>query len=400
MFKENWQKNFAILYTGQAILLLTSKLIQMAIVWYLIDTTNSAGVLAFATLVGFLPQAIIGYFAGAIIDRYNKKRVIFFSVLFVTFFSFVLFAYWSITTPSIPFIYTILFLRALGMAFHQPALQSMVPLIVPKEMLTKYAGIAKSFESVSDLLSPALAAFFYTIIAINFIILIDVIGLLVALVVLMLVKIELMDTKREEYYYKSELKKGLVYLKEKQGLVALLIISGLYAIIYFPIGTLFPLIAISHFDIGIEGSATLEIIFSLGTLMGAFLLAFVGNKLNKILAYILSIIVYGAGLVVIGLLPIELYLVFFVIAFIMGISIPFYHSVQTAIIQYNVDFEYLGRILTLISSFQRFLMPIGLILSSMFVEVIGIENWFFYSGIITIILAIVASSLKSLKKLK
>lgn len=400
MFKEIWQKNFAILYTGQAILLLTSKLIQMSIIWFLIDTTNSAAVLAFATFVGFLPQAIIGYFAGAIIDRYNKKRVIFFSIIFVSFITFILFAYWSITTPSIPFIYTILFLRAIGMAFHQPALQSMVPLIVPKEMLTKYAGLAKSFESVSDLISPALAAFFYTIIAINYIILIDVVGALIALVVLMLVKTQLSDTKREEYHYKSELKKGLVYLKQKQGLVALLIISGLYAIIYFPIGTLFPLIAISHFDIGINGSATLEIIFSLGTLTGAFLLAFMGNKLNKIFAFILSIIIYGSGLVIIGLLPIELYLIFFTIAFIMGISLPFYHSVQTAIIQYNVDFEYLGRIITLISSFQRFLMPIGLILSSMFVDVIGIGNWFFYSGIISLILALIAANLKSLKKLK
>ncbi len=400
MFKEDWQKNFGILYFGQAISVATSKIIQMASVWYLIDITNSAAVLAFATLVGFLPQAFIGYFAGTIIDRYDKKRIIVLADLFIALVTLILFIHWTIEAPSIPFIYLILFFRSIGMAFHQPALQSLVPLIVPKKSLTKYAGLAKSFESISDLLSPALAAFFYTIIKVNFIMLFDVFGALVAMGVLMFVKTEREDTIREEYHYKSELKNGLVYLKAHRGLMSLLIISGLYAVIYFPIGTLFPLIAISHFNIGIEGSASIEIIFSLGTLAGALLLGIFGGKINKIFVYTLSIATYGFCLVIIGILPIELYIIFFFLAFIMGISIPYYHSVQTAIIQYNVTFEYLGRVLTLVSSFQRFLMPIGLILSSVLVEKIGIDQWFFYSGIATLLLVILCISFKSLHDLK
>lgn len=400
MFKEAWQKNFSILYFGQAISVATSKIIQMAIVWYLIDITNSAAVLAFATLVGFLPQAFIGYFAGTIIDRFNKRKIMIISDIFIAFVTLILFISWSFEAPSISFIYIILFFRSIGMAFHQPALQSLVPLIVPKESLTKYAGLAKSFESISDLLSPALAAFFYTLIATNFIMLFDVFGALVAIAVLKFVTTEKEDTSRVEYHYKSELKNGLIYLKAKSGLVALLVISSLYAIIYFPIGTLFPLIAISHFQIGIEGSASIEIIFSLGTLVGALLLGIFGGKINKIVVYTLSIAIYGICLVIIGLIPIELYILFFILAFIMGISIPYYHSIQTAIIQYNVSYEYIGRVLTIISSFQRFLMPIGLILSSILVEIIGIDKWFLYSGILTLFLVLLCISFKSLRDLK
>lgn len=400
MIRDNWKINFSILYFGQAISVMTSKVIQMAIVWYLIDTTNSAAVLAYATLVGFLPQAFIGYFAGTIVDRFDKKRIIVISDLFVALVTFILFVYWSIDTPSIPFIYVILFLRSIGMAFHQPALQALVTLIVPKENLTKYAGLAKTFESVSDLISPAIAAFFYSIISVNFIMLFDVFGALLAMVVLLFVKTTVVDTKREEYYYKSELKNGLIYLKQKQGLIALLIISSLYAIIYFPIGTLFPLISMSHFNIGVAGSATVEIIFSLGTLGGAVLLGIFGSKINKIKAYTVSIATYGICTLLIGIIPIEVYVLFFALAFIMGITIPYYHSVQTAIIQYNVSFEYLGRIITIISSFQRFLMPIGLILSSVLVEIIGIDKWFFYSGVFTLMLVVLCISFKSLRELK
>ncbi len=50
---EKWQKEFLILWTGQAVSILTSAIIQMAIIWYLIDKTGSAAVLTFATLIGW-----------------------------------------------------------------------------------------------------------------------------------------------------------------------------------------------------------------------------------------------------------------------------------------------------------------------------------------------------------
>ena len=72
---QNWKKQFAILWCGQATSLFTSSVLQMAIIWYLTEKTGSAAVLSFATLVGFLPQAILGTFIGALIDRYDRKTI-------------------------------------------------------------------------------------------------------------------------------------------------------------------------------------------------------------------------------------------------------------------------------------------------------------------------------------
>lgn len=47
----------------------------MSIVWYLTDITGSAAILTLATLLGFLPQAVLGPFTGVIIDRYNRKTI-------------------------------------------------------------------------------------------------------------------------------------------------------------------------------------------------------------------------------------------------------------------------------------------------------------------------------------
>mgnify|MGYP000475477763 CR=1 FL=1 len=55
-----WRKKYFTIWTGQGISTLTSSIVQMAIIWYITGRTKSAAVLSFATLAGFLPQAVLG----------------------------------------------------------------------------------------------------------------------------------------------------------------------------------------------------------------------------------------------------------------------------------------------------------------------------------------------------
>ena len=57
---RNWKQDFYTIWAGQAVSLITSGVLQMAIIWHLTNTTGSAMVLSMATLVGFLPQAVLG----------------------------------------------------------------------------------------------------------------------------------------------------------------------------------------------------------------------------------------------------------------------------------------------------------------------------------------------------
>jgi DHA3 family macrolide efflux protein-like MFS transporter len=72
---HKWKQKFIVLWSGQAISIFTSSVIQMAIIWYLTDRTGSAAILSLATLAGFLPQAVLGPFIGVLIDRYNRYLV-------------------------------------------------------------------------------------------------------------------------------------------------------------------------------------------------------------------------------------------------------------------------------------------------------------------------------------
>lgn len=105
----------------------------------------------------------------------------------------------------------------------------------------------------------------------------------------------------------------------------------------------------------------------------------------------------GVGLVLTGLLPPSGFKTFVVLATMMGITIPFYYGVLTAIFQIKIQSEYLGRVLSLSTSLSMLAMRIGLILSGTFAEVIGVENWFLISGILAVLLAMVGAMLPALR---
>ena len=77
--KENlsskWQVRFFTIWTGQTLSLVSSELVQFALIWWLIETTESATVLSVATMIALLPKAILSPFSGALVDRWNRRVV-------------------------------------------------------------------------------------------------------------------------------------------------------------------------------------------------------------------------------------------------------------------------------------------------------------------------------------
>ncbi len=57
---SQWKRDFFTIWAGQAASLITSAILQMAIIFYLTEKTGSALVLSIASLVGFLPYALLG----------------------------------------------------------------------------------------------------------------------------------------------------------------------------------------------------------------------------------------------------------------------------------------------------------------------------------------------------
>ena len=153
----------------------------------------------------------------------------------------------------------------------------------------------------------------------------------------------------------------------------------------------------SYFGGTFADASIIEIVFAAGALIGSITLGKWGEKIDKIGAIKKSIGGMGIALIATGLLPPSGFKFFIVLATIMGATIPFYYGVLTAIFQLKIKSEFLGRVLSLSTSMSMIAMPIGLILSGTFAEVIGIENWFLISGVLAVILSLICAMLPSLR---
>lgn len=83
----------------------------------------------------------------------------------------------------------------------------------------------------------------------------------------------------------------------------------------------------------------------------------------------------------------------------MGLSVPFYSGVQTALFQEKIKPEYLGRVFSLTGSIMSLAMPVGLILSGFFADRIGVNHWFLMSGILVIGIAAICPLVTDVRNL-
>lgn len=396
---KNWKKTFYTIWAGQAFSQLSSSILQFAIVWYLTDKTKSGIVLSLAMLVGFLPQGLLGPFIGVYIDRMNRKMLMVISDLSIAAVSLVLAVCALGRELPIWLVLAVMLARAIGTAFHTPTLQAVTPQLVPKEELTRCAGYTQSLQSVSQILSPALAAVLYSSWDLSAIIFLDVAGAVIAVLFLAVCKIPKHEGagNLEKVHVVKEAMEGLHILCTKKGMLGLVLVSSLYTIAMMPVSALFPLMSMGRFGGTSTHASIVEIIFSIGFFVGALILGKWGGTKNKIYTIIGSYILMAFCLFGSGLLPANGYIVFCVFSGLMGVSGPFYWGMYTPILQEKFEEKYMGRVMSITSSMRLITGPAALVVSGIFADYYGEENWFLVAGVIVTAAAICCVAIPSIR---
>ena len=138
-FQSNWKPKFFTIWSGQALSLVGSALVQFSLVWWLTVEMDSATILATASLIALLPQIVLGPFIGALVDRWNRRVIMIVADTFIALATVLLIILFALGRAEVWHIYALLFIRSLGGALHFPAMASSTSLMVPKQHLTRLA---------------------------------------------------------------------------------------------------------------------------------------------------------------------------------------------------------------------------------------------------------------------
>lgn len=399
---DNWKRVFAIIWTGQFLSILTSSIVNFAIVLWLSLETGSAEVLAFATMAALLPQSVLGLFTGIFIDRWKRKRVMIMADSFIAFCTLILAVLFYFDLAKISHIYVLLALRSVGSAFHMPAMQASVPLLAPKSELMRIAGINQVIQSVCNIAGPALAGLFITMMKMTNILLLDVAGAAFACLSLCFVFIPdpSHEERNSELHLWREAKEAIMEVRNQYGLSWLFLLSILATFVIMPVSVLFPLMTLNHFAGNAFQVSLVEVSWGGGALLAGALLGLKKYRWNEILLINGMYIALGLTFLFSGLLPVSGFIWFAVLTALGGVCGSLYFATFTTVIQSRIDPGVMGRVFSFYMSFSMLPSMIGLLSTGFLADSIGLGNTFIISGGFLCLVGIISFFIPSLISLK
>lgn len=384
----NWKKPFFTVWTGQVFSLLGSGLVQFALVWWLTQTTGSAVVLASATLAAILPQIFLGPFAGALVDRWNRRLVMIVadsSIAAVTIF--LAFLYWSgMIQPW--HVFAILFLRSLGGVFHYNAMQASTSLMVPEKHLARVSGLNQTLQGALNIATPPLGALLLQLLQMYYVLAIDVVTAAIAVTTLLFVVIPQPVRKDASEIVTPrvllrDVREGLHYVAAWPGLIAILIMAMLINFLFTPASTLMPLMITNHFHGTAWHLGAMESFWGIGVVAGGVVLSVWGGFKRKVFTSMTGLIGMGSGALLVGLTPGTAFSMAVVGYAISGFMNPITNGPLMAFLQSRVSPEMQGRVFSLINSASMAMMPLGTLAAAPVATWLGIPAWFVAAGVVT-----------------
>lgn len=389
--KNGWAGRFFTIWTGQAFSIFGSQLVNFALIWWLTMTTGSATVLATASIVGILPQIILGPLAGVIIDRGNRRIIMMLADGAVALATAALAASFILGWEQTWQVYLVLFLRAVAGSFHWPAMAASTSLMVPKEHLARVQGANQTLNGGLNIIAAPLAALLLESFSVQVVLGIDIATALLAILPLFFIPIPQPPASprarteggpaRPSMW--EDLRAGLGYVGKWPGLLLILMMATLINLVLTPAFSLLPLLVKNDFAGGAMQLAWVEAAAGIGTIAGGLALGIWGGFKRRILTTLLGLIGIATGSFLIGFTPSGFFLVVVGAMLWMGIMMPMVNGPLLAVIQAIVAPEMQGRVFTLISSLAAAMSPLGLAIAGPLADIAGVRTWFILGGIVT-----------------
>ncbi|MFQ6101622.1 MAG: MFS transporter [Anaerolineae bacterium] len=383
--RPKWQIPFFTIWTGQAFSLLGSMLVQFALVWWLTKTTGSATVLATATLVAMLPGIFVGPFAGALVDRWNRRVVMLVADGIIALATAGLAYLFYLDAARVWHVYAILLIRATAGGFHWPAMQASTSLMVPEKHLSRVAGLNQTLNGVMNIVSPPLGALLMSILPLQSVLAIDVGTAIPA--ILPLIFIHIPQPKRqavsgtpEKPSLWGDVREGLRYVWGWPGLFAILVMATVLNLLFNPAFSLLPILVTKHFGGEALELGWIESAWGIGVVLGGVTLSAWGGFRRRVLTSLLGLVGMGLGTLLIGMAPGTAFWLALTAMFATGFMNPIVNGPLFAVVQARVAPEMQGRVFTLIQSAAMAMSPLGMAVAGPVADWLGVRIWYLVAG--------------------
>lgn len=393
--------DFFALWLGNLISVLGNDFHFIALLWLVSQLTKSTLSVGLVMTYSFLPPLFFGLFAGVFVDMWNRKNtMIICDVIRAILVLLIPILYYG-GLLQIWHLYVIVFLISFFNIFHESANRSMIPnLVRPKELVTANSISEVSFQ-LTNIFGSALAGILISIIGTVNIFFIDSFSYLFSALMIFTIRFVglQMDIRLEGVKdILARVWEGLKTIKANTIILTILIMMAIMNFALGPFNVLTPRLSEEILKAGSTGFGFIMSAFSVGMLIGAFLIGSLGKRIPVGKSITLGILIAGFFFSIFALSKNIFNSLILVAIFGFSFAAPKVYGIT--IIQNLVPDSIRGRIFSIQMLLSNIMFPLSFLLSGWLGEKIVVSWILFGCGILMIANGICGYSIKRLRETK
>ena len=393
-------KSYLYFWGGQLASLLGSSIVQFVIIVWITLETGSLIVLSWANFFLMFPILIFTPIAGVLSDRYDRKKIIVIADSTQAFLTVILIGFFIVDYINLGVIFSFLSLRTVCQAFHSPTVAAITPSMVPKDKLSRMNGFDFIFSGLVQVIGAPIGGLLVTFFDIKFILWVDVITFLIALIPLILVKfpaVHINHNKSEKKSFIEDFKIGLKVFRTIPGLVLILFISMFVNFLLQPLLVLMPFYILNTHGGNPLIYGFINMLFPAASLVGALIPSFKKTWKNKIRVIFTGLLFVEIGYLIYALAPIGSFPIIASGTILIGFVLPIINTLAINIFQIAVPKDKIGRVMSIILTMSMVISPLGAVIAGPLSVIFGLTNLYLYCALIGIAIAIYSYFFTNLK---
>jgi MFS family permease len=356
-------RGFVVVWFGQVISLLGSAMTWFALMIWAYDITGQATPLVLLGAFSFGATILFSPFAGALVDRWNRKLVLLLSDTSAGLATLAVLGLYLAGQLQIWHLYVIGFLAGAFQAFQYPAYAAAVTMMVPKEHYARASGMLELAWSASTVLAPFLAGVLLGKIGIAGIMTIDLLTFLFAIASLLLISVPQPPRSRAGSEAQGSIWKesgyGFRYIWARPSLLSLLLLFAIVNLVDYAGFTLFAPMILARTGGNEFVLGSVLSVGAIGGVIGGALLTVWGGSRRRIHGVLIGWSLSSIGILLMGVG--RGLTVWLLASFIYAFFEPIVNGSDQAIWQVKVAPDVQGRVFSTQFLVSQITMPIAML---------------------------------------
>ena len=361
-------KDYLILWLTQTLSALGSGMTGYALVIWSYGQEGSALRTALLMVCSYAPYVLCSVFAGALSDRWDKKKTMLACDALAAASTVVVWALIKTESLRIWHLYVVNVFAGLMNTVQQPASEVATTALLPEKYYQRVGGLSYLSGSLNGILKPILATAFVTLFGLDAVMLFDLATFAVAFVALALF-IRIPETPRPDKAASllNEAKQGLLWLKRNAGILHLILFLAAINLVASMYDAAFPAMMLSRQGGSEQVMGTVNAVIGLSTLLGSLMATAMRPPKSRVRVIMATLFVSMCTenlLLALG----RSSLVWCIGGFLGWFFIPLMNANLNAILRLRIPIELQGRVWAARNSLQFFTIPLGFFLGGFMVD--------------------------------